>query len=90
VGIQVFLHPHFNDVVKGAQTVEAVGETMMQVIEDIEGKYPGFKAEVIDEVGKFRGFLEIFLNGQALFPDETGKKVKDGDEIAIFVMVGGG
>ena len=90
MGTRVFLHPYFNDIVKGIQTVEASGETIMEIIEDIDRKYPGFKAEIIDEVGKFYGFLEIFLNGEALFPDDTGKRVKEGDEIAIFIMAGGG
>ena len=90
MGSRVFLHPHFNNIVKDRQMVEAGGETIMQVIEDIDRKYPGFKDEVVDNRGKFYGFLEIFINGEAVFPGETGKRVKDGDEISIVTMAGGG
>jgi molybdopterin synthase sulfur carrier subunit len=90
MGARVLLHPYFDNIVKGEQTLEANGETIMQVVEDIDKKYPGFKAEVIDGTGKFYGFLEIFLNEEALFPYETGKRVKDGDEIDIVIMAGGG
>lgn len=90
MSIRVFLHPYFADIVKGIQTVEAEGETLVQVIDDIEKKYPGFKAEVVDNTGKFYGFLEIYVNGNAVLPEETGMRVNDEDEIAIVTLAGGG
>ena len=87
---RVLLHPYFNNIVNDMEMVDASGETVMQIIEDIDRRYPGFKAEVVDERGKFYGFLEIYLNGEGLLPGETEKRVKDGDEIAIVTMAGGG
>ena len=90
MGTRVFLHPYFNNIVKDREMIEADGETIMQIIEGIDRKYPGFKAEVVDNRGKFYGFLEIFINGEAVLPGETEKRVKDGDDISIVTMAGGG
>ena len=39
---RVLLHPYFNNIVNDMEMVDASGETVMQIIEDIDRRYPGF------------------------------------------------
>jgi molybdopterin synthase sulfur carrier subunit len=90
MSIGVHLTFYFSDIVNGHTYLKATGTTVRDVIEDIDQKYQGFKQECIDEQGKLYGFLEVYINLESAFPGELDREVKDGDEINILTMMGGG
>ena len=90
MSVKVNLTPYFHDITKKNVALEAHGNTVQEVIEDIDRKYPGFKKECIDEQGRLHGFLEIYINQESAFPDELKRKVNDNDEITILTVIGGG
>ena len=90
MSVKVNLTPHFNDIVKGNECIEANGRTIREVIEDIDKRFPGFKKELIDPSGRVPGFFEIYINQESAFPNELTKKVADNDEITFLTVVGGG
>ena len=72
----------------GATKVEAEGGAVGEVLDDLDRRYPGLKFRVIDEQGRIRRQMSIFV-GQ----DEARAvtvPVRDGGEILIFGALSGG
>ena len=71
--------------------VEASGKTVIDVIENLDKNYPGFKKGVCDEEGDFRKFINIYLNMEDIrYLDRKKTIVKDGDEITLVMAIAGG
>lgn len=72
----------------GATKVEAEGGAVGEVLDDLDRRYPGLKFRVIDEQGRIRRHMRIFV-GQ----DEARAvtvPVRDGGEVLIFGALSGG
>ena len=73
------------------ETVEANGETVAAVIEDLQSQYPGLKERLCDDSGALRRFVNVFLNDEDIrFQDGPDTTVKDGDEVSIIPAIAGG
>ena len=71
--------------------VEAEGETIGSLIENLEANYPGIKERICDESGNIRRFVNIYLNDEDIrFLDGNATAVKDGDEISVIPAIAGG
>ncbi len=72
----------------GARQVETNGETLRAVFDDLDARFPGLKFRVIDEQGRLRQHLKLFVN-QRLAPNlET--RVAANDSIQIILAISGG
>lgn len=72
----------------GATRVEAAGDTVGCVLDDLDARYPGLRFRVIDEQDRIRKHMRIFV-GQ----DEAktlAVPVRDGSEVLIFGALSGG
>ena len=72
----------------GATRVEAVGDTVGRVLDDLDRRFPGLKFRVIDEQDRIRRHMRIFV-GQ----DEAkilSVPVSEGGEVLIFGALSGG
>jgi molybdopterin converting factor small subunit len=45
---------------------------------------------VFDKKGKLHNYIGIYVNGEDAFPQQLAKAVRDGDEIHILYIIGGG
>ena len=71
--------------------VEAEGDTVESLIENLEANYPGIKERICDESGNIRRFVNIYLNDEDIrFLDGNATAVKDGDEISVIPAIAGG
>jgi molybdopterin synthase sulfur carrier subunit len=46
----------------GVAEVPAEGSTLAEVIEHLEGNHPGIRARVLDETGRLRRFINVYVN----------------------------
>jgi len=90
VSVTVSLHEYFQDFTRGQTVVEAKGRTVAALIDDLEARYPGIKGHLVDKKGKLQGFVELFVNSQIVYPEDTGMSVQDGDEVEVLMIVAGG
>ena len=71
--------------------VSAEGDTLSAVIESLESSYPGIKARVLDEDGKLRRFVNIYVAEEDVrFADGLDTKTPDGAQISVIPAVAGG
>jgi sulfur-carrier protein len=78
-------------VTKGIAEVQAKGETVDDVIGDLERQYPGLRDRIVDETGELRRFVNIYVNQEDIrFMQNRETVLKDGDEVAIVPAIAGG
>ncbi|MBM2826032.1 MAG: MoaD/ThiS family protein [Dehalococcoidia bacterium] len=78
-------------VVGGAKTVEAQGTTVSELLDDLEGNYPGFKGQVLAEDGDLHRFVNIYKNDEDIrFLGNLNTALQDGDVISILPALAGG
>ena len=70
---------------------EVAGGTVGEVLEEVETRYPGIKDYVLDEQGRLRQHVNIFLSGELIEDKETLQdKVGANDEVYVFQALSGG
>lgn len=75
----------------GAKDVQASGETVGALIEDLEQQFPGFKDRLCEDDGTLRRFINIYVNGEDIrYAQGVDTSVKEGDEMSIIPAVSGG
>lgn len=78
-------------VTDGQDKVDTEGETLRQLIDSMEGQYPGIKERLCDEDGNLRNFVNVYVNGEDVrFLDGIDSATGDGDEVSIVPAVAGG
>ena len=75
----------------GKDKVEVESANLSELVEKLNGKFPGFKDRLVDEEGELRYFVNIYLNGEDVrFMDGLNTSTNEGDEISIVPAVAGG
>jgi molybdopterin converting factor small subunit len=84
------IHKTHRQFTSGLDTIQVEGDTVGNCLNSLIGRFPEMKAAIFDGNGKLKNQIEIYLNMESAYPDELKKKVQDGDEIYITVMLAGG
>lgn len=72
----------------GAATVAAVGVTLHEVLADLERRFPGMRFRMIDEQGRIRQHIRLFVNTQGAA--DLSAPVRDGDTVHLICALSGG
>jgi MoaD family protein len=76
--------------VTGAKVVEGKGGTVSELLSDLDGRYPGFKQQIMQN-GSLHRFVNIYLNDEDIrYLEQLNTRVKDGDTISILPALAGG
>ena len=66
-------------------------ETLAQLIDVIEGQYPGLKERICDETGELRRFVNVYVNGEDVrFLSGLQTSLEPDAEVSIVPAVAGG
>jgi len=78
-------------VTNGQDKASVEGETLTQVIDNLESQYTGIRERLCDESGNLRHFVNIYVNGEDVrFLEGLGTAISSGDEVSIVPAVAGG
>jgi MoaD family protein len=75
----------------GEKTVEAKGDTLSALIDDLDGSFAGLKGRLITDEGGLHRFVNVYVNDEDVrFTGSLDTTVKDGDSVTILPAVAGG
>ena len=76
---------------KGESEVSAEGATLSEVLDSLDTSYPGIKGRVVDEQGKLRRFVNVYVgNEDVRFAEGLGTSTPDGTQVSVIPAVAGG
>lgn len=71
--------------------VTASGATVREVLTDLDVRYPGIGARLLDERGAVRRYVNVFLNDEDIRAlGELDTPVKDADRLTLIPAMAGG
>jgi molybdopterin synthase sulfur carrier subunit len=77
--------------VGGEAVLLGEGETLRDVLADLETRYPGFTSTIVTEGGGLHRFVNLYVNDEDVrYLGSLETKVEDGDTVAILPAVAGG
>jgi len=91
MAITVRLPGSLRDAVGGTTKIAATGATLEEVIADIERRYPGFRALVVDDAGRIKTYLNVYVGDEdARAHGGLAAPVRDGSEVMLIPAMAGG
>ncbi len=61
---RVLLPTHLRSYTAGEAEVEAQGQTLGEVLADVEARHPGFLVRIVDEQDRIRPHVKCFVAGE--------------------------
>ncbi|MCI0664478.1 MAG: MoaD/ThiS family protein [Acidobacteria bacterium] len=68
--------------------VNANGETIAEMLDDLNRQFPGIRFRMIDEQDSIRPHMKIFVNGEQVWGLDAA--LKNSDEVYILQALSGG
>jgi sulfur-carrier protein len=68
--------------------VEATGDSLAAVLQDLDRQFPGLRFRVVDEQDQLRPHMRFFVNGEQVF--SLSQPLKPSDTIALVQALSGG
>ena len=76
---------------RGNAEVKVTGDTVDDVIADLERQFPGLKERLVDDGGELRRFINIYVNEEDIrFLEGRKTALKDTDVVSIVPAIAGG
>lgn len=91
MAVTVRLPGALRDATGGATKVQASGRTLADVIADVDRRHPGFRGRVLDETGRLRSYVNVYIgDDDARAKGGTDAPVPDGTEVMVIPAMAGG
>ena len=91
MSVTVRLPGALRDATGGQTKLEASGRTLGDVIADIDLRHPGFRGRVLDEGGRLRTYVNVYIGeDDARAKGGLSAQVPDGSEVMVIPAMAGG
>jgi MoaD family protein len=75
----------------GAKVVEGTGDTIADLLSDLDGRYAGLRGRLVTDDGGLHRFVNVYVNDEDVrFLGALEAKLADGDTVTILPAVAGG
>lgn len=89
--VQVRLPTLLRQAADGKSTVGADGDTIGEVLADLQRSFPAMAGQMVTPDGTLHRFVNIYVNDDDVrFLEKLDTKVADGDVVSILPAVAGG
>ena len=76
---------------KGSAEVQVAGETVGDLVDSLEGQFPGMRERLVDETGELRRFINVYVNEEDIrFLQGQKTALKETDVVSIVPAIAGG
>jgi hypothetical protein len=86
--ITIFIPQQLRSYTAGATTASAKGATVDAALHDLDARFPGIRFRVIDEQGRIREHMRIFVDGERV--RTINAQVSARGEVHVFGALSGG
>jgi len=91
MAVQVLIPTPLQKFTNDEASVSLDAASVDDLLQVMEGRYPGILARLCDESGKLRRFLNVYVNSEDIrFLDHQATALTDGEEVSIVPAVAGG
>ena len=91
MAVEVKIPTVFRKFTGNQATVELEPGTIADLIDQLEGRYPGFKEQVMTSEGQLHRFVNVYVNDEdARYLEKLDTKVGEGDRVSLLPSVAGG
>jgi MoaD family protein len=81
----------FRKFTNNESVVEVQPDTIGGIVDQLEGRYPGLRSQLMTESGEFHRFVNVYVNDEdARYLDKLETKVAEGDTVSLLPSVAGG
>jgi sulfur-carrier protein len=87
-GVIVHIPQQLRSYSGGAATARAQGASVDEVLRTLDARYAGLRFRVVDEQGRIRKHMRIFVDGERA--SDVLQPVRDDSEVHIFGALTGG
>ena len=75
----------------GAKAVQGEGTTVGELLQDLDARYPGFRAQISGSDGQLHRFVNIYLNDEDIrYLQALDTPLTEGDVVSILPALAGG
>src|SRR3954463_16755252 len=75
----------------GQKAVEGKGETLSDLLDDLDGRHPGLRGRLVTEDGGLHRFVNVYVNDEDVrFLGGLETALADGDSVSVLPAVAGG
>jgi len=90
MAVQVSIPTILRSYTDGAKSVEGSGQTLKELIDDLEVRHPGLGGRLLEE-GRLRRFVNVYRNDEDVrFLGGLDTELSDGDNVTVLPAVAGG
>jgi sulfur-carrier protein len=91
MAIEVRIPTILRPLTGGSKTVEGKGDTLDELLADLDARHSGLRGRLIDDSGGLRRFVNVYLNDEDVrFLGGIETPLSDGDVVTILPAVAGG
>jgi molybdopterin synthase sulfur carrier subunit len=75
----------------GERVIEVTGSNLAQAIDELDRRFPGLRAKIVDERGEVHRFVNIFVNERDIrFLSGLQTPLAEGAQVSIIPAMAGG
>ena len=75
----------------GEKELQIAATSIAGLVQALEKQHPGFQSRLLDDAGKLRRFVNLFVNDEDVrFLQNLDTPLKEGDQVSIVPAIAGG
>jgi molybdopterin synthase sulfur carrier subunit len=86
IHIPSYLQPYTND----KEVTEVTGGNVGECLNNLIKQFPNIKKMLFDKENRLHSYIGVYLNGEDIYPDILTEPVKNGAELHLLYIIGGG
>ena len=90
MGVRIVIPSFLRHFTNKLESVEVNGSSVSGCLNNLTKQFPDIKKILFAKNDELLSYVGIYVNGEDAYPEELAKPVKDGDELHILYIIGGG
>jgi len=90
MSVKIKIPSYMKSFTNDMEVVELAGSTVGECLNYLFEQLPDMKKQLFSEDNNLFENIIISVNGESAYPEQLDRSVKDGDELDIIFIIGGG